>query len=145
MHKFALALLMLTLAACGGSSEPKAPPTHTITGTFTLLGQNEDAITNEYIEGEFISVDGGCAGTGGYDDIEAGLQVTVSNESGTVIGTGALGQGTEVDAGCEFPFKVENVPVAKFYKVEVGRRGTVSYSHADMEAASWKVELSLGD
>jgi hypothetical protein len=29
--------------------------------------------------------------------------------------------------------------------VEVGRRGTVNYSYADMEAASWKAELSLGD
>jgi hypothetical protein len=136
---------MLALAACGGSSEPKAPTAHTITGTFTLLGQNEDSVSSDYVEGEFISVDGGCAGTGRYDDIEAGLQVTVSNETGTVIGTGALGQGTEVDAGCEFPFTVGNVPVAKFYKVEVGRRGTVNYSYADMEAASWKAELSLGD
>jgi hypothetical protein len=126
-------LLVLALAACGGGGRQG----NTINGTFTLQG-------NSLADGNFIAYDGGCDGTGGYDDIKAGLQVTVSNEAGTVIANGALGTGNETGNGCQFPFKVERVPVAKFYKIAVGHRGELSYSHAEMKAAGWKVDFTLG-
>ena len=109
---------------------------HVITGTFLLSGT----------EGEdFFSDGGGCQGTSGYDDVEPGLQVTISDQSGTVIGTGALDSGQVLEAGCVFRFEVNNIPVASFYKVAVGRRGEISYSLDQMKQASWSVELSLGD
>jgi hypothetical protein len=37
------------------------------------------------------------------------------------------------------------VPVAKFYKVEVGRRGTISYSYEELKNNYWTVELTLGE
>jgi hypothetical protein len=120
----------------------KATPTsttqqrHVITGTFLLSGT----------EGEdFFADDGGCQGTSGYDDVERGLQVTISDQSGTVIGTGALDSGQVLEAGCVFRFEVNNIPVANFYKVAVGRRGEISYSLDQMKQMSWSVELSLGD
>jgi hypothetical protein len=128
--------------AATNSVGQKATPTtttqerHMITGTFLLSG----------IEGEdFITSDGGCQGSSGYDDVEPGLQVTISDQSGTVIGTGALDSGQVLEAGCVFRFEVNSIPVANFYKVAVGRRGEISYSLDQMKQMSWSVELSLGD
>jgi hypothetical protein len=65
-----------------------------------------------------------------------------------VIANGSLDKGEVVKTkfwnNCEFPFTVSNVPTAKFYRVEVGRRGQVSYSYDQMRANGWKVSLSLG-
>jgi hypothetical protein len=128
--------------AATNSVGQKATPTtttqerHVITGTFLLSGTEGD---------DFFADGGGCQGTSGYDDVEPGLQVTVSDQSGTVIGTGALDSGQVLEAGCVFRFEVNNIPVASFYKVAVGRRGEISYSLDQMKQASWSVELSLGD
>jgi hypothetical protein len=120
----------------------KAVPTtttqepHVITGTFALSGTQDE---------DYTTTDGGCAGMNGYDDVQAGLQVTVSDQSGTVIGNGALDSGEAQEGGCVFRFEVNNIPVASFYKVAVGRRGEISYSLDQMKQASWSVDLSLGD
>jgi hypothetical protein len=135
-------VLGLGVYAATSSVGDKATPTtttqerHVITGTFLLSGS----------EGEDFFADGsGCQGTSGYDDVEPGLQVTISDQSGTVIGNGALDSGEAQEAGCMFRFEVNNIPVASFYKVAVGRRGEISYSIDQMKQMSWSVELSLGD
>jgi hypothetical protein len=135
-------VLGLGVYAATSSVGDKATPTtttqerHVITGTFLLSGS----------EGEDFFADGsGCQGTSGYDDVEPGLQVTISDQSGTVIGNGALDSGEVQEAGCMFRFEVNNIPVASFYKVAVGRRGEISYSIDQMKQMSWSVELSLGD
>jgi hypothetical protein len=111
---------------------------NTITGSFTLLGEKDDPFGD--VDGEFDALpDGSCYGIGGYDDISSGLQVKVSNESGTVIATGALGQGEVIEGGCRFYFSVSDVPVAKFYRVEVGSRGELGYSYEQMKTAVWNV------
>jgi predicted small secreted protein len=156
-----VAALSLALAACGGTTAGQGagspPSTHTITGTVSLQGsalagtEAEDKTTpNEnFTTDKDLGLSGnGCLGTGGYDDLQAGLQVTVSNESGTTIGTGTLDSG-EVVRGqfwntCVFPFTVANVPTAKFYRIEAGHRGQVSYSYDQMQASHWSVKLSLG-
>jgi hypothetical protein len=153
--------LALMLAACAGNTKsgttPTTAETHTITGTFALQGsaladtEAEDSSTPN----ENFSTDkdpglagNGCQGTNGYDDVAGGLQVVVSDESGTVIANGSLDQGEVVKAefwnNCEFPFIVSNVPTAKFYRIQFGGRGQVSYSYDQMRANGWKVRLSLG-
>lgn len=120
----------------------KAAPTtttqeqHVITGTFTLSGTQDE---------DFTTTGSGCEGMNGYDDVEPGLQVTISDQSGTVIGNGTLDSGEAQEGGCVFRFQVNKIPVANFYKVAVGRRGEISYSLEQMKQASWSVELSLGD
>jgi hypothetical protein len=102
------------------------------------------------IEGSFSLLDSelgsDCQGSGGYSDIGPGTSVTVRNETGDTIGTGDLGEGDFAEGfGCDYPFTVEDVPNAKFYRVEVSHRGEVEYSHAEMEANDWEVSVSLGD
>jgi hypothetical protein len=146
--------LLIALIATGCSTNRPTSTTATttaaraITGTFTLVGTKDGAKTDDYgapIDGEFIDLGQyGCAGTGGYDDIEAGLQVQVSDEAGTAIGTGQLALGKMTATECRFPFVVQNLPVAKFYKINVGTRGELDYSYAELQAAGWNVGFTLG-
>lgn len=136
----------LLLAACGPgptsapATEPTASPAPTVT-VYRLVGSV--TLRTEYLN---IDSERGCFGTGGYDDIARGLGVVVRDGAGVVLATGALGKGRIVAAlQCGFEFVVEAVPAAAFYSIEVGHRGEITYSFADVEAAEWYVELSLGD
>ena len=122
MRRLVLVAVVVALTGCGGAGDKSAPTTTT----------------------RFFDLTTGCTGTGGYDDVEAGLQVTVSDQTGTVIGNGALGSGQTIAEGCQFRFRVNNVPLATFYRVAVGRRGELSYSLDQMKQANWSVELTLG-
>jgi hypothetical protein len=137
----AVVVLLVVLAGCGSDGGSQSPTsttaaTHTITGTYTLVGTQGDDFLN--------SPDVGCWGTGGFGDIDEGMAVTVTNEADVVIGNGALGPGEVTDDGCRFYFRAPNVPVAKFYRVEAGRRGKVNYSYEQMQAAGWNIGLTLG-
>jgi hypothetical protein len=86
-----------------------------------------------------------CSGTGGYDDVDAGASVVVTNEQGTVIGTGSLGLGSASPGGdCVFNFTVAGLPEGRFYGVEVSHRGKVTFSREQLEQDGWNVELTLG-
>lgn len=82
--------------------------------------------------------------------MQPGTEVTVKDEDGTLLASGSLqaGELAEVLEGvllfCEFPFTIEDVPDAKFYSIETGDRGELSYSKEEMEEMNWKVEFSLG-
>jgi hypothetical protein len=143
MRRTLLVLVVVLVVGCGsddGGSKSAAtttdPQLHAITGSFVLIGTNGE---------DFDSAsEAGCWGTDGYQDIEDGAQVTVTNEAGTVIGNSALKDSEVISEGCRFYFQVLNVPRAKFYGIEVVRRGKVNFSHEELEAKSWNVELTLG-
>lgn len=107
--------------------------TNDIRGTFQLL----DGATSEGI---------GCRGSGGYSDIRPGTEVTVRDQAGAVIARGDLGlesSGT-VPGSCEFSLRVDDVPRATFYEIEVGRRGSLTYSYEQMQRQDWTVGFELG-
>ncbi|MEV7159382.1 hypothetical protein AB0N77_32990 [Streptomyces misionensis] len=106
-------------------------------GTFTLEG------TFELTEGATSDDNGGCMGTGGYDDIREGTGVTVYGAGGDVIATGAIQNPDFSGLTCTFDVKVEDVPKGeKFYKVEVSHRGTLQLTA--QEAQSGQFAGSLG-
>jgi hypothetical protein len=115
------------VAACGGASKP-------ITGTFTLTSSD---VTNTATT---------CSGTGGYSDITDGLGVIVRDEAGKTIGTGSLTTDTAKSSsrGCAFTFTVPLTDDAQFYEVEVGHRGKITHSRAEMESSGWTIDLTLG-
>ena len=149
-----LGAALLALAACGGASSTTTPPeTHRIKGTLTLQGTldedfvdlDADPFEEDSFEDRAYPEGHSCAGAGGYDDIKVGLQVTVKNETGTVIGTGTFGVGTiTIDGPCEFHFAVPNVSKAAFYQIEAGRRGILRYSYGQMQGKNWQVAITLG-
>ena len=89
-----------------------------------------------------------CYGTGGYSDIKSGLKVVVKNERQKIIGVSSLSgdsyTGNYPGVVCEFPFVVEDLPKAKFYTIEVGRRGELTYPYDELEEQNWEVAFSLG-
>ena len=108
-------------------------PSFALNGTFTLFDSTGGTSTN-------------CYGRGGYSDIESGVAVTVKDGFGTILATGSLGNGQRSAAGgsCRFPFRIRDVKQSDFYSIEVGRRGSLSYSHSEMLANNWEVAFSLG-
>lgn len=141
------AVVLLTAACSGGGGSPSSSPNgQTVTGSFVLAagdGSNFDSTGAE------------CHGATGYDDITAGLDVTAKDQDGTIIGTGKLstgkvekefvnGQFSAKVTACKFTFRLTALPEATFYTFQVGRRGELTYSKAEMEAASWTVAFTLG-
>jgi hypothetical protein len=120
----------MALTACG----PTTVASHALQGTLTLNAGDSRTAT--------------CEGTGGYSDIHPGTQVTVKDEAGVIVGSGTLGAASspaDTRYPCEYPFSISEVGPAKFYSVEVGKRGALTYSAADMDKMGWKVSLTLGD
>jgi hypothetical protein len=128
-----LLVLAMTVTACVGSRPAdRSPSTHTLTGDLLLqVGEGTSS---------------GCStGLGGYADIAAGTQVTVTDGSGAILGLGTLSTGAPGDGtACRFAFTPISVADRDFYGIEVARRGVVRYSRADLAAKGWRVSLTLG-
>jgi hypothetical protein len=104
----------------------------TITGTLTL------------IDSKLGGTRYGCFGTGGYGDIHAGTQVTVTDAASRVIGVGVLEEGRPDGAyACVFAFSIKGLPETDFYGVEVQRRGVLRYSRTQLDQQGWTVKHSL--
>jgi hypothetical protein len=146
---------LLLLPACGGTS------TQTVTGAFTL--------TSTSLSGGWTS----CSGDGGYSDFGRGMNVTIRNGAGEIIGTATTRNLTRADLGdfdstntddldkystlelsaalaqlregsrCTVWFETEAAK-ADFYSVAVGRRGELTYSAKELADKDWHVELTLG-
>jgi hypothetical protein len=109
--------------------------THDVAGTFDLF------------DDRFLyQADGSsCSGFGGYGDIRAGIPVTVRDESGTLLASSSLRGGEVEGLRCVFTFELAGVERSEFYTFEVGRRGELTYSHAELVANGWHVGFYLGD
>lgn len=119
-----IAAVVVVLVVSGGGGQ-------TITGSISLFDPD---------------VGSDCTGSSGYDDIRSGASITIRNETGETLATGNLGAGEFFDGvGCDYPFTVEDVPDADFYRIEVTHRGEVEFSRAEMEQNDWEASLSLGE
>lgn len=131
-------LLALFVAGCSAAIPTPAPTpiTHTITGTLTLQSASN--------WGGVPGTPGRCQGTGGYADVKEGQTVIIEDQTHTVIATTATTwKAVTANNDCQYGFSTI-VPDATFYSVEVGHRGAVTNSKADMESKGWHVELTLG-
>jgi hypothetical protein len=96
-------------------SKPK--PLHAV-GVMTLVGDS----TN-------VTADGGsCHGIGGWNDIMAGAQVTVTDAAGSTVAITQLSEGIGTTDSCDFDWSAQVPAGAKFYGVEVAHRGRVQFT-----------------
>lgn len=83
-----------------------------------------------------------CVGQGGYSDIRVGVQVVVTDASGTTVGIGRVEKFANKGLFCAYEFLVPDVPAGLgFYGVEVSKRGRVQYDEERLRAG---VTLTLG-
>lgn len=85
---------------------------------------------------DLVSEGDTCAGAGGYSDLTEGADIVIRDSDGKKIAIGELGAGSIPDegAGCDFKFKVDDVPDAGgIYSIEVSHRGEVSFKKADAD------------
>lgn len=151
-----LVLVTFILASCGplpdgtsgGSSRTPSPTTHSIAGSVTVSIEGSAQIIDTLQQVEGFRIGDPCTGRAagrGFDDIDEGAQVLISNEEGQVIAKGYLGPGHFGHRACRFSFTVADVPSSRFYKVKVADRGgDVTLSRKEMEAEGWEVHLTLG-
>ncbi|MGY2125871.1 hypothetical protein ACW9HJ_30875 [Nocardia gipuzkoensis] len=94
-----------------------------VIGTMSLIGSTS-----------WDNLASGCTGSGGYSDIHEGVTVTLSSASGTTIGVTALEKGSKNGSNCMFIWTMRNIPSdEKFYKLEIGHRGVLTYTRQDLE------------
>lgn len=125
----AVVVLLVVVVAGRGAA------TYDVEGTFDL------------VDSHYLSVADGarCQGHGGYGDIDSGLQVTVKDATGRLIASSALRTGRVEGSACVFPFQITEITRSDYYTFEVGRRGDLTYSHAEMVANGWEAGFVLGD
>jgi|SRR5829696_8151102 len=137
----ALVAVALILGAC---NPQLLPPARAIGGVLVL----DQASPVERGGGE-------CRGTGGYTDLRSGVEVTVSDPAGKVLGTSSLqARPAATDAAgdmplaerrrCAWSFGFRDLPDQPSYEITIGERGAVSYTREELEAAGWTVRVSLG-
>lgn len=93
------------------SSSTSSSATTAVHGTLTLP------------DGGYSSIGTTCSGSGGYQDISAGVAVTIGDQTGKTLAVTSLGAGSFGGGGCQFPFSA-SVPAAASYTVTISHRGT---------------------
>lgn len=82
-----------------------------------------------------------CSGAGGYNDISAGVAVTIGDQTGKTLGVTSL-QAGHVDSGsCVFDFATSVPAGATLYTVVISHRGTQTFQPADVATG---FNMSLG-
>jgi hypothetical protein len=133
-----VAIAMVVAAGC--AHKPSVPQRHRLDGVYIVHGifshRNYGTRCNP--------------ADAGYPDIRPGTAVTVRDGTRAVLGTAALEAGTlrrsplrGRDDDCVFSFSL-TVRERDSYRIEVGSRGAVEFSRADLERANWKADLTIG-
>lgn len=152
-----LVLLVVAVAAgataylATGAKEDAA--SRTLTGSVTINNAPDDEYGFRFVDqvqnepGGQFAIGKPCSGrtiSSGYADLSPGADVVVKNEKGEIIATGALQEGVWIRRACKMSLVVADVPQAKFYEIEVGRRGPQRYSASELTAQGFKLTLTLG-
>lgn len=139
--RFLAAIAVLLVAGCSSPATPTPTvASYEITGTVTLTTDADGMAFPPGVNGQPPS----CHGANGFDDMKAGTGVTIKDQTGTIVATAALQDGTSPKRlTCVFAFAA-TVPTATFYSIEVSHRGAVTYSFDQMTTKGWVVALTLG-
>lgn len=96
---------------------------------------------------------GHCSGTGGYADIEEGINVTIYDSTGGVAASGSITDSTydlrsikSKVIVCKLLWSIKNVPNDDAgYSIEVGKRGKVYFDTTSLERSGWVANTRMGD
>jgi hypothetical protein len=136
------------VTACAASSEPhrSEPATLTIAGVGTLESATTISGPDGHANG-LQDTDGvECWGMGAHSQLRRDLTVTVTDETGEVVGLGKLGPGAFGKGNawweCNYPFLVSEVPAsAKFYGVQFGDSPIIRLTNEEAQH-DWIVDFN---
>jgi hypothetical protein len=130
-------LLAATLVAQSTPAPTPSPQPLTITGKLQLISS------------KLGEEDGKCFGTGGFSDVAGEIPVVIKDGAGKILAISKTEPGKKPKGDryerviCNFEFESIGVPDSDFYTIEVGRRGSLSYSRADLVKLGGRVEFYL--
>jgi hypothetical protein len=80
----------------------------------------------------------------GFGELRSGAPVSVTDQSGAVVGTSTLsdGRGAVDPQTCIFAFIVGDLPSAEAYTVKVANRAGITRSKAVLQTNNWNLTLS---
>lgn len=93
-------------------------------------------------DGGYTSTGDVCSGSGGYQDISAGVAVTIGDQTGKTLAVTSLAAGTFGGGGCQFAFSAK-VPAATTYTVTISHRGTQTFTPTDV-TSGFNMTLNAG-
>jgi hypothetical protein len=126
-------------AASSNSSTASSSAPTTVSGSLSL--HDPDSFSG-------LSSGTACEGSNGYNDITQGAQVTVSDNSGSILAVSSSGMsaGTADGSGnCVFSFTIDNVPYSQFYQFQVSHRGQLAYSYQQLSSDNFQIATTLGN
>lgn len=128
-------------AAVTPSPSPSPSPTsttHTLQVQVALLAGSDM---------HYTGTGDGCVSAGPYSDVAPGMQATIKDANGNILGIAEFETpGTSPSLGeCDFTATATNIPEVPFYAVDLGRRGSVQFSLSELEQHGWVAGLSIGN
>lgn len=128
-----IAVALAVLAASVYSVRPSPNRNPTVSGTLTLF------------QAELVMDGESCHGTGEYEDLAPGGQVTVRNQDDETIAVAELQRSAWLGPeACRFPFSIPDLPRASVYVFAVNDRDQVEYTRRQLEEAGWRVFMVTG-
>lgn len=114
--------------------------TYTLTVMIGVLGTTSNTM---------VSADGACMGYGAYSDLTDAFVITVRDGTGNVIGTGQVSETSGSRSGasstvCVLKVVINDLPDTAFYTLEMGKRGSPTYSFEDLASKRWIVNVTVG-
>ncbi len=127
--------LLVLVAGCGGTEKESAPKTFDVAGRILLTSTTDRGVYTDAIEPK---AGDSCSGSGGYDDLSAGVSAVVRDSKGEKLALGSISAGTVEGVGsfdivtCEFSFTVPDVPIqGDIYSVQIASRDEVEFKRSD--------------
>ena len=146
------AVCLAVLTACGEAADaPAAPAPSPSPTTFTanaVFSLYEQTINGEHFG---LKVTGkSCEGGEQFEEIDELAQMTIEDETGKTLGVQQLGTGfvytDEPQRRCVWPLRFEGLPLgARFLKVDVARRGLVTYTVKEAREDGIQYQVGLDE
>ena len=127
-------------AAAVGSDTTEATPVAAST-TVTLRTLSGEVVLPGTLNEAFVISDEGCVGLGEHSDMQAGRQVVVRDERGTIVGVTSL-QASDATDTCAWDFAVE-VPDSDFYAVSIPMEVEYIFTSEDVEQNGGDITVPL--
>ena len=143
---------LVVYAVAGGGSTVAS-------GTLSIMSSTGSGLTASADNANWTASGRECEGDNGYDDLQEGAEINIYDAEDKLLASGQVDAGRGVgvfnDAPtdsapatdnigriaqyCRLPFKVEDVPKADLYQVEIADRGKLMVKPEELQEISFSI------